>query len=115
MLPFLILCSFLLGGRIVMTYGTGELHIRSARTEDGLPKYSCLTLHSLTQERKRSDPAMLTIIGESIFLIPFPNMYFLQFSEIFSPLINHLIPFYPFTNLFQTHKRDESISALFVF
>ncbi|CAH0562134.1 unnamed protein product [Brassicogethes aeneus] len=50
-----------MGGRIVVTYGTGELHIRSARAEDGLSKYSCLTLHSLTQERKRSAPAILTV------------------------------------------------------
>ncbi|XP_044257604.1 Down syndrome cell adhesion molecule-like protein Dscam2 isoform X1 [Tribolium madens] len=50
-----------MGGRIVVTYGTGELHIRSARAEDGLARYSCLTLHILTQERKRSAPAILTV------------------------------------------------------
>ncbi|XP_017776462.1 PREDICTED: Down syndrome cell adhesion molecule-like protein Dscam2 isoform X2 [Nicrophorus vespilloides] len=50
-----------MGGRIVVTYGSGELHIRSVRAEDGLAKYSCLTLHILTQERKRSAPAILTV------------------------------------------------------
>lgn len=47
----------------MVTYGSGELHIRSARAEDGLARYSCLTLHALTQERKRSSPAMLTVTG----------------------------------------------------
>lgn len=47
-----------------MTYGTGNLHIRSIRAEDGLSQYSCLTLHSLTQQRKRSEPCRLTVLGE---------------------------------------------------
>lgn len=49
----------------MVTYGTGELHIRNARIEDGLSRYSCLTLHVLTQERKRSAPAILTVTGEA--------------------------------------------------
>lgn len=48
----------------MVTYGTGELHIRSARAEDGLARYSCITLHTLTQERRRSAPAMLTVTGK---------------------------------------------------
>lgn len=56
-------CYIVAGGRYVMISGTGDLHIRSARPEDGLAKYSCLTLHSLTQERKRSVAAMLTVTG----------------------------------------------------
>lgn len=56
------------GGRIIVTYGTGELLIRSARHDDSLPTYSCLTIHALTQERKRSQAARLTVIGKWIFL-----------------------------------------------
>lgn len=52
------------GGRIIVTYGTGELLIRSARHDDSLPTYSCLTIHALTQERKRSQAARLTVIGK---------------------------------------------------
>lgn len=48
---------------MVVTYSTGELHIRNVRMEDGLARYSCMTLHSLTQERKRSAPAVLTVTG----------------------------------------------------
>ncbi|CAG9760387.1 unnamed protein product [Ceutorhynchus assimilis] len=51
-----------MGGRIIVTYGTGELLIRSARHDDSLPTYSCLTIHALTQERKRSQAARLTVI-----------------------------------------------------
>ncbi|XP_066247380.1 cell adhesion molecule Dscam1 isoform X2 [Euwallacea similis] len=51
-----------MGGRIVVTYGTGELLIRSVRHDDSLPTYSCLTIHALTQERKRSQAARLTVI-----------------------------------------------------
>lgn len=59
-----IVCTFNPGGRMVVTYSTGELHIRNARVEDGLARYSCMTLHSLTQERKRSAPAVLTVTGQ---------------------------------------------------
>lgn len=47
----------------MITSGNGDLHIRAARPEDGLARYSCLTLNSLTQERKRSAPATLTVTG----------------------------------------------------
>lgn len=49
----------------MVTYGTGELLIRSARHDDSLPTYSCLTIHALTQERKRSQAARLTVIGKN--------------------------------------------------
>ncbi|XP_046477031.1 cell adhesion molecule Dscam1 isoform X1 [Neodiprion pinetum] len=52
------------GGRFVVT-SQGELHIRAARAEDGRATYSCLTLHSLTGERRRSDPATLTVTEQS--------------------------------------------------
>lgn len=53
---------------MVVIYSTGELHIRNARMEDGLARYSCMTLHSLTQERKRSAPAVLTVTGKCCFV-----------------------------------------------
>lgn len=57
------------GGRYVITSGNGDLHIRAARPEDGIPRYSCLTLHALTQERKRSGPAVLTVTGKAIYIL----------------------------------------------
>lgn len=47
-----------------MVQRSGTLHIRTVRAEDGLAKYSCLTMHQLTQERKRSEPAILTVTGK---------------------------------------------------
>ncbi|EFN83957.1 Down syndrome cell adhesion molecule, partial [Harpegnathos saltator] len=52
------------GGRFVVT-SQGDLHIRAARPEDGRATYSCLTLHALTSERKRSEPASLTVTEPS--------------------------------------------------
>ncbi|XP_068085516.1 cell adhesion molecule Dscam2 [Anabrus simplex] len=48
------------GGRYVVT-SNGDLHIRSAQPEDGASRYSCLTLHGLTGERRRSASATLTV------------------------------------------------------
>lgn len=50
------------GGRFVVT-SQGDLHIRAARPEDGRATYSCLTLHALTSERRKSEPATLTVTG----------------------------------------------------
>lgn len=55
------------GGRFVVT-SQGHLHIRAARAEDGRATYSCLTLHALTGERRRSEPATLTVTGMFIYL-----------------------------------------------
>ncbi|XP_044742030.1 Down syndrome cell adhesion molecule-like protein Dscam2 [Chrysoperla carnea] len=49
------------GGRFLVTSGTGNLHIRSVREDDAQSLYSCLTIHSLTHERKRSPSIQLTI------------------------------------------------------
>ncbi|XP_060516116.1 cell adhesion molecule Dscam2 [Cylas formicarius] len=59
-----------MGGRIVVTYGSGDLLIRSARADDSLPTYSCLTIHSLTQERKRSVTAKLSVIESTRSVAP---------------------------------------------
>ncbi|XP_069687424.1 cell adhesion molecule Dscam1 isoform X3 [Periplaneta americana] len=48
------------GGRFVVT-SSGDLHIKSAQPSDGAVGYSCLTLHSLTGERRRSSPASLVV------------------------------------------------------
>ena len=50
------------GGRFVVT-SQGDLHIKSARQEDGRATYSCLTRHSLTGETRKSEPASLTVTG----------------------------------------------------
>jgi hypothetical protein len=58
---FWVLC---VGGRFVVT-SSGDLHIKSAQSSDGDVNYSCLTLHSLTGERRRSAPATLMVTGET--------------------------------------------------
>jgi hypothetical protein len=55
---------FCVGGRFVVT-SSGDLHIKSAQSSDGDVNYSCLTLHSLTGERRRSAPATLMVTGET--------------------------------------------------
>ncbi|XP_076279934.1 Down syndrome cell adhesion molecule 3 isoform X5 [Lasioglossum baleicum] len=52
------------GGRFMVT-SQGDLHIRAARQEDAKATYSCLTLHTLTSERRRSEPATLTVTETS--------------------------------------------------
>lgn len=54
------------GGRFVVT-SQGDLHIKSARQEDGRATYSCLTRHSLTGETRKSEPASLTVTGMTSF------------------------------------------------
>ncbi|GLG96443.1 Uncharacterized protein GBIM_03426 [Gryllus bimaculatus] len=46
--------------RYVVT-SSGDLHIRGAKPEDGVPRYSCHTLHALTGDRRKSAPAALTV------------------------------------------------------
>ncbi|XP_071452909.1 cell adhesion molecule Dscam1 [Hetaerina americana] len=53
------------GNRFVVTSGSGDLVIRGARPEDGAPRYSCVTRHMLTGERKTSLPAILTVTEPS--------------------------------------------------
>lgn len=48
-----------------MVTSQGDLHIRAARPDDGRATYSCLTFHALTGERRRSEPATLTVTGTS--------------------------------------------------
>ncbi|TGZ53114.1 Uncharacterized protein DBV15_05473 [Temnothorax longispinosus] len=57
------------GGRFVVT-SQGDLHIRGARPEDGRATYSCLTLHALTSERRKSEPATLTVTEPTGFSPP---------------------------------------------
>ena len=47
-----------------MVTSQGDLHIRAAREEDGRAVYSCLTWHSLTGERRKSEAASLTVTGK---------------------------------------------------
>uniref|UniRef100_A0ABD2XN24 Down syndrome cell adhesion molecule-like protein Dscam2 n=1 Tax=Trichogramma kaykai TaxID=54128 RepID=A0ABD2XN24_9HYME len=57
------------GGRFVVT-SQGDLHIKSARQEDGHATYSCLTRHSLTGETRKSEPASLTVTEPSSTMPP---------------------------------------------
>ncbi|XP_066587504.1 cell adhesion molecule Dscam1 isoform X2 [Prorops nasuta] len=57
------------GGRFVVT-SQGDLHIRGVRAEDGRVTYSCLTLHTLTGERRKSEPATLTVTEPSSSMPP---------------------------------------------
>ncbi|XP_044017269.1 Down syndrome cell adhesion molecule-like protein Dscam2 [Aphidius gifuensis] len=48
------------GGRFVVT-SQGDLHIRNTKVEDGRVTYWCLTLHTLTGERRKSEHVTLTV------------------------------------------------------
>ncbi|XP_049765530.1 Down syndrome cell adhesion molecule-like protein Dscam2 [Schistocerca cancellata] len=52
------------GGRFVVT-STGDLLVRRATAADASSRYSCLTLHALTGERRRSSPAQLLTVTEA--------------------------------------------------
>ncbi|XP_049839470.1 Down syndrome cell adhesion molecule-like protein Dscam2 [Schistocerca gregaria] len=52
------------GGRFVVT-STGDLLVRRATASDASSRYSCLTLHALTGERRRSTPAQLLTVTEA--------------------------------------------------
>lgn len=71
-----------------MVTSQGDLHIRAARPEDGRATYSCLTFHALTGERRRSEPATLTVAGMLFVFLHKP--YFSLIAGHFSALA-----FYP--------------------
>ncbi|XP_046991962.1 Down syndrome cell adhesion molecule-like protein Dscam2 [Schistocerca americana] len=52
------------GGRFVVT-STGDLLVRRATAADASSRYSCLTLHALSGERRRSTPAQLLTVTEA--------------------------------------------------
>lgn len=55
------------GGRYVVT-GT-QLHIRNVKQEDAISRYSCSTENSLTNERRRSSPTKLQVVGKYFLLL----------------------------------------------
>lgn len=55
------------GGRYVVT-GI-QLHIRNVKPEDAISRYSCSTENSLTNERRRSSPTKLLVVGKYYFFI----------------------------------------------
>ncbi|XP_047351251.1 Down syndrome cell adhesion molecule-like protein Dscam2 isoform X6 [Vespa velutina] len=65
----LVECLLELSGRFVVT-SQGDLHIRAVRPEDGRVTYSCLTLHALTGERRKSESATLTVTEPTTSIAP---------------------------------------------
>ncbi|XP_055715988.1 cell adhesion molecule Dscam2 isoform X2 [Phlebotomus papatasi] len=61
------------GGRYSVTLGSNDLYIRSVRSEDGLKEFSCLTINTLTGERKLSDPIFLSVKEISSNMAPQTN------------------------------------------
>ncbi|XP_023034507.1 Down syndrome cell adhesion molecule-like protein Dscam2 isoform X1 [Drosophila willistoni] len=57
-------------GRYVVLAASGDLYIRSVRSEDGLMKFSCLVTNTLNGERQRSDAVTLQIKELSKNLAP---------------------------------------------
>lgn len=56
--------DFRTAGRYVVLAASGDLYVRSVRSEDGLMKFSCLVTNTLNGERQRSDAVMLQVKGE---------------------------------------------------
>lgn len=46
-----------------MTSTTGDLYIRSVKSEDNLKKFACQTFNKITRERKISEPVHLSAKG----------------------------------------------------
>uniref|UniRef100_A0A1A9ZZV3 Down syndrome cell adhesion molecule n=2 Tax=Glossina TaxID=44049 RepID=A0A1A9ZZV3_GLOPL len=57
-------------GRYVVLSTSGDLYVRSVRTEDSLVKYSCLATNTLNGDRQRSDAVMLQVKELSQNLAP---------------------------------------------
>lgn len=46
-----------------MTSTTGDLYIRSVKSEDNLKKFACQTFNKITRERKISEAVHLSVKG----------------------------------------------------
>ncbi|XP_033149971.1 Down syndrome cell adhesion molecule-like protein Dscam2 isoform X2 [Drosophila busckii] len=57
-------------GRYVVLAASGDLYVRTVRTEDGLVKFSCLVTNTLNGERQRSDAVVLQVKELSKNLAP---------------------------------------------
>uniref|UniRef100_A0A1I8N7N2 Uncharacterized protein n=1 Tax=Musca domestica TaxID=7370 RepID=A0A1I8N7N2_MUSDO len=57
-------------GRYVVLSASGDLYIRTVRTEDSLVKYSCLVTNTLNGDRQRSEAVMLQVKELSKNLAP---------------------------------------------
>lgn len=51
-------------GRYIVMSGSNDLYIRNVRTDDAVKRFSCVTINSLTGERKISETVLLTIKGD---------------------------------------------------
>lgn len=50
-------------GRFAVVSGTGQLHIRAVRPDDGTKKFSCLVSNVLNGERRQSEAVYLSVKG----------------------------------------------------
>ncbi|XP_061401537.1 cell adhesion molecule DSCAML1-like, partial [Musca vetustissima] len=57
-------------GRYVVLSASGDLYIRTVRTEDSLVKYSCLVTNTLNGDRQRSEAVKLQVKELSKNLAP---------------------------------------------
>lgn len=55
---------FFLAGRYVVLSASGDLYVRSIRSEDALVKYSCLVSNTLNGDRQRSEAVTLQVKGK---------------------------------------------------
>lgn len=57
--------GFAAAGRYVVLAASGDLYVRSVRSEDGLVKLSCLVTNTLNGDRQRSEAVMLQVKGKA--------------------------------------------------
>lgn len=51
----------------MVSSGTGDLYIRSVKSDDNTKKFSCQTTNVLSGERKLSEPVYLSIKGKLVY------------------------------------------------
>lgn len=68
---FMVYCfsvEYSAGSRNMVLATSGDLYVRSVRSEDSLVKYSCLVTNTLNGDRQRSDEVMLQVIGIMLYI-----------------------------------------------
>ncbi|XP_055315179.1 cell adhesion molecule Dscam2 isoform X2 [Sitodiplosis mosellana] len=62
-----------MGGRYFVTSTTGDLYIRSVKSDDNLKKFACQTFNKITRERKISEPVHLSVKDITTNMAPTTN------------------------------------------